>query len=515
MNNVPGADDLGWGFDVFGKYGDSSLKTKLFQMTGGRTWTDPISGTNYNLPLNVGLSLVEKNDSTSQVFDTATEVQEYFAAKASLEASYVGEFGAFTGAFNSAYQKSTQKISLYKYALFESENIAWRLTLESQSLPELTTEVQGEVAALPEEFSQATRVAFFRFIRKYGTHYVSRVAVGGRLYYYVSVEKSFLSDDTKIDANVTLEFNAVLVSAQAESKVEWSRLGTSWAANRSVHVEAVGGTPDSLLLAAPEYDDNRSAIFKQWVDSIKASPATMDFELRPISNLMPANKSAAMDAALRAYFSDNLLVVEARSRVLSYPQPPKPEDLPVVTLGESIRPTNPPQFDNGFLMIILKPVEDDFEVYLIGYYSVNLYSAQERYTSVFDAMLADLREGNYTQSGYLLVLASFDWDWQAAPTSDFYAFLRSAGAGRLLEEWDRDVVHKGSISGLNSLYILIGATGSGPNLGVEALGKSGPELDPISSIVSVRLQGLNLQPVNISDAAKRERLEARTPGMVS
>lgn len=502
MNNVPGADDLGWGFDIFGKYGDSSLKTRLFQIGGGQTWTDPISGVSYQLPANVALSMVEKSNSASQVFDSATDVQEYFAAKASLEASYVSEFGAFTGAFNSAYQNTSHEINLYKYALFEAENIAWRLTLESQSVPQLTPEVQTEIAALPTEFSSATRPAFFRFIRKYGTHYVSRVAVGGRLYYYVSVEKSYLSNDTQIGANVTLEFNAVLVSAKAESQAEWKKLGTSWVTNRTVHIETVGGTPNSILLAAPEFDDNRSGIFDQWVESIKTTPATMDFELRPVSNLMPADKSAAMEAALRAYVSDNLLVVEARSSILPFPQPPTPADLPVVTLGELIRPDEPAKLDQGFLMIILKPVADDFEVYLVSYYSIDLYKviSQEGYAPIYQAMLADIHKGNYQQAGYILVLASFDWDWQAPPTSEFYAFLRSAGAGRLLQQWNDGVTDKGSIFGLNSLYILVGATGSGPDLGVEALAKGGADRGRIRSVAAVRLDGLNLQAVNVSNA---------------
>jgi hypothetical protein len=435
MDNVPGADDLGWGFDIFAGYSDSALKTRLFDIKGGSAWTDPISGRDYLLPANVALNIVEKNDSHSEVFDTTTQVQEHFAAKAKLEASYVSEFGAFSGAFNSAYQKDREQIDLFKYALFESENLAWRLSLESQSLTQLTSEVQNEIAALPAQFSRDTRGSFFRFLRKYGTHFVSRVAVGGRLYYYVAVNKSFLTDDSKISADVTLEYNAVLVSARAESEAEWSRLGKSWVENRTVHVEAVGGAPDSLLLAAPEFDDNRSAIFKQWVESIKNAPATMDFELRPISVLFPDNKAASMEAALQAYLSDNLLVIEARSTVIPYPEPEKPSQLPIVTLGRFLRPEAPPEHDFGFQIVILKPVDDDYEVYLDKYYSIDLYSAQNNYTLIYDAMMADINAGNYIQKGYLFVLASFDWMWEAPPTSEFYALLRSAGAGALLEAW--------------------------------------------------------------------------------
>jgi hypothetical protein len=509
MNKVPGASDLGWGFDIFGNYGDSGLKTQIFQISGGTQWTDPISKTDYLLPNNVELSMVEKHDGYSKVFDSATAVQEHFAAKAKLEASYVGEFGAFSGAFNSAYQKDSEQINLFKYALYEAQNIAWRLTLQSQSLAQLTAEVQTEIAALPDEFVKTSRTAFFRFIRKYGTHYVSRVAVGGHLYYYVAVEKSFLSDDSKIDADVNLEFNAVLVSGKAQSQAEWSRLGTSWVTNRTVHIEAVGGTPNTLLLAAPEYDDNRGEIYNQWVESIKTAPVTTDFELRPISNIMPASKSAAMDAALNAYLSDNLLIVEARSISLPVPEPPAPGQLPVVTLGQAIKPDQPPQHNFGFQMVILQPVEDDIEIYLNKYYSIDLYQtiSESQYSAIFNSMLADIKGGDYEDKGCILVLASFDWSWQAPPTSDFYTFLRSAGAGALLESWMDGVQNPGSITGQNSLYILVGATGRGPNLGAEALAKAGSTSgESLYRSVSVRIDGLNLQPVNISESAKGTRL---------
>ena len=508
MNTVPGASDLGWGFDIFGDYGESSLKAQLFQFSSGTTWTDPISGVNYQLPANVSLSMVEKSSTNAQVFDSAESVQQYFAAKASLEASYVSEFGAFSGAFNSAYEKNVDQTHLYKYALIDSENIAWRLTLESQSLAQLTPEVQAEITALPDSFSAGSRVQFFRFIRRYGTHYVSRVAVGGRLYYYVAIEKSYLSDDTKINAGVTLEYDAVLVSAKAKSEVEWSQLGKSWVESRTANVEVVGGTPDALLLGIPEYDDNRSTLFTTWVESIKIAPAAMDFQLRPVSALMPAAKSAAMEAAVRAYMSDNLLVVEARSISLPFPEPPKPDQLPVITLGESIRPDSPPPHNFGFQMVIIKPENDDYEIYLNKYYSIDLYIAQEGYSTIFDAMMADIRGGNYTEGGYLLVLASYDWSWQAPPTSDFYNFLRSSGGGALLKSWMDGVGNKGSINSQNSLYILVGATAGGPNLGVEALAKATMNGGPLSSVVTVRLDGLNIQAVSVSDSARRVLLQA-------
>lgn len=496
MNIIPGANDLGWGFNIFGSYADTSLKSRLFALRGGTTWKDPLNGNEYAIPDNVAQRLVEQNSAGSRVFQNRVQVQEFFSAKAGLEATYVTEFGAFSGAFNASYEVASEQDSLFQYALYEADNVAWELTLESQSVAQLTTEVQQEIAALPSSFSRETRGTFFRFFDKYGTHYVSQVKVGGRLYYYVAVAKSYLKNTEKIGTDVTLEFNALLVSGKAQSKAEWSTLTRAWTNNRTVHIEAVGGTPDTLLLAAPEYDDNRSAIFSKWVDSIKNAPATVDFELRPITALFPADKAEVVEQAMNAYFADNLLVVESRSYSIPSPEPSKPTHLPVVTLGGSIRPVVSVKHNFGFQLVVMQPTEDNYLVFLNKYYSIDLYAAQEGYAVIYDQMLHDLQTGGYTQPGYLVILTSFNWSWQAPPTSDFYAFLRSAGAGAALQTWMDGAQQPGSINSQDSLYILIGATGAGPNTGAEALAKAPLTGGPLTSIVAVRLHGLDIHRVS-------------------
>src|SRR5215470_9021945 len=101
MNIIPGASDLGWGFNIFGQYSTKSLKSQLFEFRGDSTvWKDPINGVEYIVPANVSPTPVEDNSAGGQAFSTRMEAQEFFAAEAGLEASYVTEFGAFSGAFN-------------------------------------------------------------------------------------------------------------------------------------------------------------------------------------------------------------------------------------------------------------------------------------------------------------------------------------------------------------------------------------------------------------------------------
>src|SRR4030095_8079172 len=137
----------------------------------------------------------------------------------------------------------------------------------------------------------------------------------------------------------------------------------------------------------------------------------------------------------------------------------------------------------------------NYSVFLNKYYSIDLYVTED-YTAIYNQMLDDLLTGGYTQAGFLIILASFNWSWQAPPTSDFYAFLRSAGAGAALQSWMDGAQNPGSINSQDSLYILIGATASGPGTGSEALAKASLDGGPLTSILAVRLNGLDIHRIN-------------------
>jgi hypothetical protein len=503
-NTIPGATDLGWGFNIFGPYSDTSRKSQLFELTAAAPWKDPRTGTEYGIPGNVSLSTIGNSGANSYAFQNRSQVQEFFAQKAGVSANLVTEFGAFSGAFNASYQNGLESDTFYQYVLYEADNTAWSLDLQSQSYDDLTARVKQEISQLPNAFSPESKASFFRFFDRYGTHYVSRVNVGGRLYYYAAVKKSYQSDLEKIKAEITLEYNALLVSGKAESETEWSSLSKSWTENRVVQIEAIGGSPDILKLASPEYGENQSGAYSQWLQSIQAAPATVDFVIRPIDYLFPNEKIEAVKQATEAYFSENILSVEVRSVVVPFPEPKKPSNLPVITLGSQIEPDVPPLHDFGFQLVVMQPLESDYEVLLNKYYSIDLYQAEQKYGAIFDGMYQDLFQGGFTRSGYIVVLGSYNWYWQAPPTGDFVRFLVSAGAGSLLQGWIDGAITPGSISNEDAAYILVGLTGSGANRGAESLAKAAVSGGPIRTAVTVRLNGLEIQRISPPAARKKE-----------
>src|SRR5260370_1861646 len=87
---------------------------------------------------------------------------------------------------------------------------------------------------LPCRLHPLNQEQFFTVFRKFGTHFVAQVTLGGSLYYYLAVEKSYTQNETQVEANVTLEYKAVFTSSKATASAEWQTLGQTWADSRIV-----------------------------------------------------------------------------------------------------------------------------------------------------------------------------------------------------------------------------------------------------------------------------------------
>src|SRR5271165_241814 len=100
---LPGIGSLGQGFDIFGRYDDSSLKVPLFDMdvdVDGEDSAYKVVGPNgetYVRPFNTQANLASNPArSTAVVFSSKKEYVEHLEVKANVKASY----RAFTGAFS-------------------------------------------------------------------------------------------------------------------------------------------------------------------------------------------------------------------------------------------------------------------------------------------------------------------------------------------------------------------------------------------------------------------------------
>jgi len=458
MTTIPGADVLGFGFNASEEYDLSSCTEQIFKHKNlhERDWTFSATGMSYEVPDNIAVQIDTVTTGSAQVFYTRQQFQNYFSAKVGIE----GKYKFFSGQFNFAYSQTFKSESSYYYGLYDATFRGWTMKLAEQTKEWLSDGFLEYVNSLPDSYTKENQEQFFALFRKFGTHVVTEITVGGQLYYYTAVEKSFTSDEKTIESDIKLEYKAVLLSAKAEAEVEWKQLSEKWAESRIVKVNAIGGDASILSSLVPAYGENEANAFATWKSAVMINPAITGFKLRPISVIVPASKATAISQAYDDYVN-GVILVTANSDLTSQessvdgnwttsslilvnnktitpnPNIPKPASY-VLPIGSSPGTIICPIA--GFHVVLLNPKK--FDVILSRIYYQN--SSNEPISDeqeIYDWILNDVAQVKATD--YILVLSGFAIDAANYPSPNFANWLTSCGIADGLNKWKNYIMTSG------------------------------------------------------------------------
>jgi MAC/Perforin domain len=443
-NRITGCGVLGYGFNIFGEYGDESVLRPMMDLGAyDGAWTSPV-GIEYLVPTNIDVNSATGAQGSVSAFSSKENFTSHFAAKAGVKGSY----GAFTGEFDASFTADSASESEYVYGLYEQVIDAWSLTVRDWSAESLLPAVtrDPDFAALPHTYTQQNKYLFFRFFVKYGTHLVTRVGCGARMSYAAQVAKSYTSSTTEITAKLSAEFRGVFADGTVDAQNDFKTADQRWFDSRQVTIRTTGGDTSLVGSIAPSHGVNDNAPFEAWLASAEREPAPITFQLTPVSALFSAERAAAVNTAYNAYANCRLL---AESRRDGY------------TLLLSGTPLQPPQKEaKGVVVAVIDRA--DLSIRLLKFYDAIGWPPGDE---VFWGPIAkDLKP--YTgDTDFVLALATSGWSNYAIPTSAMIAILESCGAGAGLADWRKDGALKFQ-GGLN--YALLGVMGVGPGLGIEA-----------------------------------------------
>jgi len=472
-NNVPylsQANAVGQGFDIYGKYDvKSSAITPLLDPAKAGTKIFTFLGKEYAVP-----SYVDLIEATDAIYSEFTgETRESFQNSLSESANVHGSYGAFSGQMEQSYSHQFASNTEYFYSYRNFYSGFAMLQLIHDNLDEyLTDYFLQRVSHLPATFrpEHPDNVAIFAdFFDDFGIYFTSQVTLGGSLEYYVAVNKSSQMSTTEISANVKLDYNALFssggVSADVKNTLSWQK----YSANRSVNIIAKGGDPPLLAkvtsVLADQPGPESVAYYNEWLDSLDANPAITDFKLKGIWELC-GSKSGAVEEAFH-YYGPAMrprMIIEASSEA---------GRVPIIILKGEIPPSEPPQYEQGYQLVILDRTNPSpTGIRLNKYYSFKVDNSIGYYPNamqMYDQMLADIKNGQFDNANYFVVLASFGMSSNAPPNSSFYWFLRSAGGGAQLQNWVENA-SPGSRYEFLAVYAFTGVPNYGPGTGVEIFG---------------------------------------------
>jgi hypothetical protein len=462
---LPGTAVVGWGFNIFGRYAESSKIRQLFDL--GVPREQRFADRDFQIPANVTPDSGSAFDGTSHFYSSREEYQSSFSKKATLSGSY----GAFSGEFSAQYSGVGREENEYQYLVFDANVVTWGASLTDPAPGKLLPSVTGDpdFQQLPDRFlaPQGTDPGngqlFYRFFRKFGTHFVASVRMGGSLVYNAYVRKSHKYDESTATLKAELEYKALFLTAKAEAEATWTKVEKRWTEDRRVSVRGVGGT-EQLFVSNPQFSENVQGQFDRWLHSVPLNPAPVDFSLRPISRLFSGDKARAIEQAFEAYANSRLEMTslfltqagsqsEPRLHVSGLQLPFKPDDPKVGPCYWAVvlqRNTRRPVFNRAFVYNHLR------------------YRSVADYFETIRTALAP-----FTDKGYVLALTTSELWVTFVPQGPLYGLLRSCGAGQKLAQMEAWSLQQDSTSHGRLAYCLIGVMGGGPATGAEALASAG------------------------------------------
>lgn len=440
-NLVPGAEILGYGFNIFGEYSFDSAIQPLFDLGAKCSpYTYPESGTVYNVPSNVSPPGGSSASASAYAFATSSEFVRQFQADASVS----GSIGAFSATFTSAYSSQQQQSTDYSWALVEGKYYAWHLQM-LYSAQNILPQISGDPdwSNLPGTFTTDNAHLFYAFFQKFGTHFISGVACGGTLYYYFAVQKQANYSSNQISASASAEYQGLISSTQAQANAYWSQCSNQWTTFRqsyAITVPATTGVIDWVNPPANSYDSTNQ--FAQWKTSVTNNPSRANFSLTPIHTVFSGAQAIALQQAYAAYGSNRVHVESYRDRVAT-----------VLVNGTPVLPPGgyPSNQGAGWHVIILDSRNNT--IAFNKYYDIE-FGMPNWPDGTNDQISADLAPYLGT-TNYILVLAGCKMNEGSNPNNTFYGILKSFGAGAGLDAWMQR--EHGCAGGNGVAYALVGA----------------------------------------------------------
>ncbi|HXA83574.1 MAG TPA: MAC/perforin domain-containing protein [Candidatus Dormibacteraeota bacterium] len=458
---IPGVTSLGRGFDIFGRVSNQdALLNPLIEMRSTDR-TETVDGIEFEIPVYANVDRNSSTDGKANFFSSRRKFESHFAAEANIEASY----GLFSAEFSAAYTSDRKVEESRSFALYDVKDTRYTLSLADASVNQVKEDIRQGFEQLPDVFTRENSETFWRFFGKYGTHFTTQVELGGRLFYYASISKSYISDEATANAKLTAEYKGVF-SGKAEASAAWRQIDEKWMENREVHLKVAGGNSNILGSLVPTREVNKGDLFTEWLQSIRKDPAVMRFKLRPISDLVPERKMRALDDAFQSFVtakvsahSESNQAWSANSNIFVMGRPMMPpeaiENLPSLQIAVldslSLHPLHNKRW-------YIRVVPDRWGA---PRNDLNIRAFNEVYQKIWEAL------NTYQQSSHIVLVAASNMVGWAVPTSSLALFLQSSGAGKQLELWQSFSRGTSDPAGIN--YALIGRVGVGPNEGFEHL----------------------------------------------
>ncbi|MBM7408410.1 MAC/perforin domain-containing protein [Methanococcus maripaludis] len=289
IDELPGLDALGTGYDVFGEYANpKSVKSKLFDL--GPQKEIVVEGKTFLIP-----EIIRYTEVMQGIFDSkfGKTLKEY-SEKLKVSTGVKGNYGFFQGSITTSFDKSTLQRSEYEYSTVNDDIKKWVIALPSK------TDLKVK-SMLDSTFSRDLngKMDPETLFDTYGAYYLHEIIVGARCSYNSSVNKKTLDQSVNVEVAAEMSYKKFVNSISVDEKTQYESQIKEFDSNSSTGTEVLGGKP--------EYGHyiNQSGNYDKWIESIIDYPVFSGFtenSLVPIWELCTNNtRKTELENAFPAY----------------------------------------------------------------------------------------------------------------------------------------------------------------------------------------------------------------------
>lgn len=278
------ADDfIGWGIDIFGEYlSPSSKGAKILDFSSAPTKEAIVGNKKVTYP-DIPNYFYHSTFNDIRHKLRSGESLYYYGESLEKSISAEGEYKNFSASVSAIFGQESEKWTLTKFASNDFTYLKGMFHLNMTSVddwvndPEINQYFAGDFLKHLQGPDQLDAV---EFLERYGTHWVSRVILGGICFIdYSSYSEGSITTET-LSKQAQIAYNTLNSSISTGNSTEWERIQNEELEHMDLHLKVSGGDP-VLIYAEPD----------KWADSIKDEPALIAF-----GNFTEAPDPSAFDA---------------------------------------------------------------------------------------------------------------------------------------------------------------------------------------------------------------------------
>ncbi|XP_067282280.1 perforin-1.3 [Pseudorasbora parva] len=323
---VPGHNLVGEGFDIV------RMKTTGAFVVDVRTYTNggehgnctacenKLLNEKQKLPTSVidwRIKVQCRRSLSAKIYETASSVLKDTTSSASVSwkvglsvpmVAGVAVGGTHSRSARFAKSHAAQDKFSYTSHTFSCRYYSFRL----HARPPLTKEFAGSISSLPAKYDSKSEAAYNHFISIYGTHFLRRVDLGGRVQSTTAVKTCQVSmtglsvQDVSncLSAEASGVIKGVKVSAQAsycKAKQQKLQRGNTFSASFSDRVtEILGGNGEQQDIL---FNPSNKSGYGMWLKSLKKIPGVVSYTLTSLHMLVKNDSArrASLQAAISKY----------------------------------------------------------------------------------------------------------------------------------------------------------------------------------------------------------------------